>query len=72
MTHDERRTIHAIDDIRDGECFACACRAEKHLLLATAEDSVGEFVDGARLITERLVGTVENERSFGHTRVKAV
>ena len=55
VRHDQCRTVHVADDIRDGESFSRTRDAEERLMAVPREQRAGEAVDRASLVPFRLV-----------------
>ena len=65
---DERRALHAVDDVGHGEGLAAAGDAEERLVLIAAAQAVDQLVDGLGLVAGGL--EVGDEFELGHGSIK--
>ncbi len=56
MREDQRGPVALLDDLGHGEGFAGAGDAEQHLMLFACSEALDQLVDGAGLVSARLIG----------------
>ena len=56
MRNDERRFVHVLDDVGDGERLAGTGDAEERLVFRAGEDAGGQLFNRLRLVSGRFVG----------------
>ena len=57
VRQDQRRAVHLLDDLGHRVGLARAGDAEQHLVLLAVVEPAGERLDGAALVSGRLIGT---------------